>query len=286
MHIRKWCAALAGAAVAVGAVVVVATQAQAAVSNIQVREITGSWNVNAGATSTNALVCAAGEKVLQGGILSQTLSNGVFVLSSFSNADNRWFWQVYNDTFSTQEIHARAICATGVEGWSVKWGSGQVFGGTSGNVDSLSCPSGKTSIGGGWNTFNDNVPGRYFVSDSLPVDKKWRVRVRSNMGMTTMSVQAICTSQTGRTSDGFTTTVNPGSTAVGFGNCTSDKWLVGAGFNTSGDNAFNLVTAAIPNAGSPATWKINLRNPDTVAHDVQVVVVCHRSSHLSLGLRP
>jgi len=180
MRFRRWHNLLAAAAVAAGVVVAVAAPAQATVSNMQVREITGSWHVNAGATSTNALVCAAGEKVVQGGILSQTLSTGVYVLSSYSNASNRWFWAVHNDTFSIQEVHALAICAVGVDGWAVKWGSGTVPGGSSADITSLSCPSGKTSIGGGWNNLNNNVPGEWFVSSSYPSGNAWRVRVRSN----------------------------------------------------------------------------------------------------------
>jgi hypothetical protein len=61
---------------------------------------------------------------------------------------------------------------------------------------------------------------------------------------------------------------------VKYGDCGSSRWLVGGGFKTADDNPYNIVTAAIPNAASPASWKINLANPDTVAHTVGIVYVC------------
>jgi hypothetical protein len=53
----------------------------------------------------------------------------------------------------------------------------------------------------------------------------------------------------------------------------SSKSLGGGGFKNIA-SGLNIVTAAIPTAGSPATWKINVRNPDTVAHTVGIYYIC------------
>jgi hypothetical protein len=121
-----------------------------------------------------------------------SLSNGVYLLSSFASVSNKWSWVVYNDTSSTQEIRARTICATGVDGWEAKWATGGIAAGDAAFMRS-ECPAGKEAIGGGFK-----------------------------------------------------------NTASGL----------------------NIVTAAIPTAGSPQMWKINVRNSDTLAHTVGVYLAC------------
>src|SRR5687767_8906204 len=112
---RRWLPRLAVATVVtVGAIVAISGTAQAEVSNIEVREITGTWNVSPNTSSTRTLICASGEKVLEGGVLSMALSTDVYVIASYVSGSTKWVWTVYNDSSSTQEIRARAICATGV----------------------------------------------------------------------------------------------------------------------------------------------------------------------------
>ncbi len=279
MKLRKWQALLVTTVVSAGAVIAVASAAQASISDIKVREITSTWTVSPG-FSSNGLVCASGEKVLQGGVLSMSLSNGVYLLSSFASVSNRWSWEIHNATSSPQQIHARAICATGVEGWEARWAIGDI----PANDDaflSAPCPSGKTAISGGWNDplSHPNV-GHWFVSASqqitvLPSASTWRVHVTngSRSAVQGFGAQAICTSQTGSTLSIESLTVNPGGTAAKSVNCGSSKWLVGGGFKnfTSG---LNIVTAAIPTAGSPATWKINVRNSGSVVATVGIYYVC------------
>ncbi len=269
----RWLAGLA--TVAVVASGVIATPAHAAVSKIVVREISTTWNAGPG-FSSNGLYCANGEKVLQGGVLSMSLSNGVYLLASFASGNNKWAWEIHNATTKTQEIHARVICATGVEGWESR--------STTVNVPAgdwslqAACPTGKKAIGGGWDDpISHGKVGQWFVSASQPIasPSSWRIRVTNDSTSTLQNfiAQAICTSQTGSTQSFSSVTVAAGATAVKTVDCGSSKWLVGGGFGnfTSG---LNIVTAAIPSAGSPETWKINVRNPDTIAHTVWVYHVC------------
>lgn len=279
MRPPRWLAGVATITVlATGAVMAIGTTAQAAVSNVEVREISGTWTVSPGVTGSNGLVCASGEKVLQGGVLSMSLSNGVYLLASFASISNKWSWVIYNDTSSTQEIHARAICATGVEGWESRWATGTVPAGDSAYIRA-ECPSGKDAIGGGWNDPLDRGKvGDWFVSASqlitLPAPS-WRIHVTndSSVALQGFAAQAICTSQTGSTLSISSVTVNPGQTAAKAVTCGSKAWLVGGGFKNIA-SGLNIVTAAIPTAGSPDSWKINVRNPDTVAHTVGIYYIC------------
>jgi hypothetical protein len=264
--------------VATGTVFAMTTAAQAAISNVEVREITGTWTVGPGVTGSNGLVCAAGETVLQGGVLSMTLSNRVYVLSSYASSFDKWSWVVYNDTSSNQEIHARAICATGFDNWEARGIAETVPAGGSKFI-SAACPPGKVAISGGWKVGRDRGKvGDWFVSASQPITlptSSWRIHVTndSSEALAAYSVQAICSSQTGSTLSTSSVTVNPGQTAAKAVNCGSNAWLVGGGFKNIA-SGLNIVTAAIPTAGSPDTWKINVRNPDTVAHTVGMYNTC------------
>lgn len=269
-----WLAGLA--TVAVVASGVIAAPAQAEVSGIVVREISTTWNVGPGFAS-NGLYCAAGEKVLQGGVLSMTLSNGVYLLSSRASSSDKWGWEVYNATTKTQEIRARVICATGVEGYERASTTGDIPANGSASLVAQ-CPSGKTAIGGGWEEPLSRIKlGQWFVSASQRYysPNQWRIHVTnpSSSALPGFRAQAICTSQSGATQSNTSLTVNPGATAAKSVNCGSSKWLVGGGFlNTA--SGVNLITAAIPTAGSNATWKINVRNPNAIAYTVGIYYTC------------
>jgi hypothetical protein len=270
----RWLAGLA--AVAVVATSAIAAPAHAEVSGIVVREISETWNVSPGFAS-NGLYCAAGEKVLQGGVLSMTLSNGVYLLSSRATLSDKWGWEIYNATSSTQEIRARVICATGVEGWETRSVTGDIPARSSASLVA-GCPSGKAAIGGGWvEPLAGSKRGYWFVSASQRYysPTSWRIHVTNDSLSTIqgLTAQAICTSQSGSTQSTSSVTVNPGATAAKSVDCGSSKWLVGGGFLNIASGR-NIVTAAIPTAGSPATWKINVRNPDTVAHTVGIYYIC------------
>jgi hypothetical protein len=140
------------------------------------------------------------------------------------------------------------------------------------------CPSGKVAISGGWaEPLDRGKLGHWFVSVSQRYysPNSWRIEVTndSSSALQGFGAQAICTSQSGSTQSTSSVTVNPGATAAKSVNCGSSNWLVGGGFNNNA-SGLNIVTAAIPTAGSPATWKINLRNPDTVAHSVAIYYIC------------
>ena len=48
----------------------------------------------------------------------------------------------------------------------------------------------------------------------------------------------------------------------------------GGGWVTNENTSYNIVTASIPTDASNDYWKINLSNPDSVAHTVQYMHLC------------
>src|SRR5687768_2725702 len=145
MRIRRWSMLVAGAVVAV---VAIAAPAHAAVANVRVVEFI--FNAPNHSTTLGPIHCRSGEKVLGGGALVMGLNTGVRLIESFALSDTTWRVAVHNESGGPQEIHARALCATGVAGYERKWVRGFPLRPNSVTDLTATCPSGKTSIAGGF----------------------------------------------------------------------------------------------------------------------------------------
>jgi hypothetical protein len=275
---RRWLAGFAAAAVvAVGTVAAGALPADAAIANVRVVEFI--FNAPNHATTLGPVSCNSGERVLGGGALVMTLDTDVRLIESFALSDTTWRVAVHNESGSTQEIHARALCATGVTGYERKWARGFTLPPNSVKDLTANCPAGKTSIAGGFQIrANEADRDELKASASFATGNGWRAKIRNDSNATyNGDVQAICTSLTGRTISSITVTVNPGATAVVSSNCSSNR-LTGGGWITNQNIPHNIVTAALPGQAPDIHWKINVHNTDSVAHTVQYWHVCMPST--------
>jgi hypothetical protein len=268
---RRWLArGVAAAVIAAGSVIAIATPAQAAISSVRIVE--EIFDVQSYSTGTEAVFCNTNEKVLGGGALVMSLNSSVKLLESYAFKDHQWRVRLYNPTSTWQEVRVRAICATGVDGYERKMTTDGVAPNTTKDITSA-CPAGKTSIAGGFGIYDTYLAK---ASASYAYGTGWKVQIRNDdpYKHPAINVQAICTSQTGRSYAWITVTVNAGSTNVYTGNCGSNKWLVGGGWVTNESTPYNIVTASIPTDATNDYWKINLSNPDSVAHTVQYMHLC------------
>jgi hypothetical protein len=271
---RRWLARLVAAGVvAAGSVVTIAAPAQAAVSGVRVIEDT--WYAYSG-TTRGLVRCNSGEKMLGGGVLVMDLDPNIRLVESYPSSDTTWQFTVYNPTQNIREIHGRAICATGVDGYERVSDDGYLDSGGSVATITATCPSGKTSIAGGFRFEAAEIhSGQMKASASYVSGSRWKAQIRNDSVQDyTGYVYAICTSLTGRTTGSTALTVNAGSTTWYTTNCGSSKWLVGGGWITNENTSHNVVTASLPTDATNDFWKINLANPDSIAHTVQHVHVC------------
>lgn len=274
ISLRRWLAGLAAATVvATGVIVAAALPAHAAVSSVRVVEII--WNAPNHTTSSATLQCNTGETVLSGGALVMSLNTGVRLIESFASSNTKWSLSVHNESNGPQEIRARALCATGVAGYERRWVTGFQLKPNTVTDLTVTCPSGKTSLAGGFQTVASPVDrDRLKASASFVSGTGWKATIRNDSIATySGNVQAICTSM-GRWWNQSTVTVTAGGTNVFTNHCGSSNWLVGGGWKTNENTPHNIVTAALPTDASNDYWKINLANPDSVSHSVQFLMIC------------
>jgi len=265
-----------------GAVIAMATPAQANVANAVVREDTifvPSFGIGDGAA-----VCLGNEKVIAGGALIMSMDPRVRVSTSWANADFRWFVRIANPTSDFQEVHVRAVCATNIAGYSQTDPNNarvSLAPHSSQNLGHANCPNGSVAIGGGFIAdVTDFDRSNVKVSESWADTgnaTQWNVGMRNDSnGFYGARVQAICTTQTNRSHPtGKTSIVSPGSTAFGFEECTAAQGVaVAGGYREVGNFSSAIVTGLLPTTGPPPYWKYNFSNPDSVNHLVTTFHAC------------
>ncbi|GAA0404683.1 hypothetical protein Acor_23760 [Acrocarpospora corrugata] len=266
---RLWIARLAAmTAVALGASLAVALPAHAAIGT---RPVEFVWTTLGPFQEGSATVgCNAGEKVISGGYLSQNLSPQVKFTASYPSSDTQWLVTAVNRSNITQEVHIRAICATGVTGYARAFSPfGTVGSGSFGDA-TAQCASGKIALGGGFIFARDE---RLVVNASrLSATNTWQTRVYNGATATANPQAAVtCTSLTGQFTLLSGVQANTGQSGFFFSKCATGI-TTGGGFRfIGGDSSSTVVTATIPT--SPG-WKLNFNNQTGTNRVIEQSLVC------------
>jgi hypothetical protein len=262
--------------VTIGATFLVATPAQARITSIQI----SSWWYSVPAHSVSGplrISCPWGRQVTGGG--GEATTPAVKILASYPGIDNSFnppvsYWEIRarNDTGSTQTVKVWSICAAGIISYHHAAKNVSVPPQSWREVQA-NCPSGYTSMGGGYWTQNNSV----IASVSEVSGSGWFVRA-FNTGSTTTSFNAYATCS-GTASIGSrrvlssTNTLGPNGQAVRTHTCASNEFVTGGGFDKSPVDNWTIISASIPVEANGWTRNFLNLNP-SVTYTVQSTTVC------------